>query len=204
MTFQVSGKLWNRSLVMRDMETGSLWSHILGSCMEGALRGSDLKILAAVMTTWDDWRKKNPHTTVLNLPRTSLGYDKHFYSNPRRFVLGVVVNGKPKAFPFDLLKTRPIFEDTIEEEPVLVVFDRDSTRALMLSRDLKDRTLSFELTLDEGFLVDKETKSGWDPVRGEAVRGILKGSRLKMLPAIVSYRRSWEVFHPDSEYARSP
>ena len=80
LTFQVSGKLWNRSLVMRDMETGSLWSHILGSCMEGTLRGSDLKILAAVMTTWDDWRKKNPHTTVLNLPRTSAEYNKEFYA----------------------------------------------------------------------------------------------------------------------------
>ena len=30
LTFQVSGMLWKRSLVMRDIETGSLWSHLLG------------------------------------------------------------------------------------------------------------------------------------------------------------------------------
>ena len=45
LTFQVSGKLWNRSLVMRDLETGSLWSHILGECMEGELMGKKLELI---------------------------------------------------------------------------------------------------------------------------------------------------------------
>ena len=38
LTLQVSGKLWNRSLVIRDIETESLWSHILGKCMDGDLK----------------------------------------------------------------------------------------------------------------------------------------------------------------------
>ncbi len=35
LTFAVSGLLWNSSLVMLDQETGSLWSHILGTCERG-------------------------------------------------------------------------------------------------------------------------------------------------------------------------
>ena len=35
LTFGVSGMLWNRSLVMYDKETGTLWSHILGEAMQG-------------------------------------------------------------------------------------------------------------------------------------------------------------------------
>jgi hypothetical protein len=35
LTFCVSGQLWNRSLVMMDLETKSLWSHLLGRGMQG-------------------------------------------------------------------------------------------------------------------------------------------------------------------------
>ena len=38
LTFGVSGMLWNRSLVMYDRETKSLWSHMLGEAMQGRLK----------------------------------------------------------------------------------------------------------------------------------------------------------------------
>jgi hypothetical protein len=37
--------LWNRSLEMRNVETGSLWSHILGEAMQGDLKGTTLQPL---------------------------------------------------------------------------------------------------------------------------------------------------------------
>ena len=40
LTLQVSGMLWQRSLVMRDLETGTLWSHLMGKAMEGELKGT--------------------------------------------------------------------------------------------------------------------------------------------------------------------
>ena len=39
LTLCVSGKLWNRSLIMMDKETDSLWSHLLGEAMAGPLEG---------------------------------------------------------------------------------------------------------------------------------------------------------------------
>ena len=47
LTFFVSGMLWQRSLVMQDKETGSLWSHILGEAMRGSLKGTSLEQRAA-------------------------------------------------------------------------------------------------------------------------------------------------------------
>ena len=38
LTFRVSGKLWNRSLIMSDVETRTEWSHLLGRAMAGKLK----------------------------------------------------------------------------------------------------------------------------------------------------------------------
>ena len=50
LTFSVSGMLWNRSLVMLDQETKSLWSHILGQAMRGPLKGTRLEVIPSTMT----------------------------------------------------------------------------------------------------------------------------------------------------------
>ena len=50
LTLSVSGMLWNRSLVILDAETKSLWSHILGRAMQGPLEGETLEALPGLMT----------------------------------------------------------------------------------------------------------------------------------------------------------
>ena len=52
--------LWNRSLVMYDVETKSNWSHILGRAMDGEMKGTRLEMLPSeifarqVFTTYED------------------------------------------------------------------------------------------------------------------------------------------------------
>jgi len=65
LTLLVSGKLWRNSLVMQDLETGTLWSHITGEALEGELAGAHLEILPSVQTTWAEWRAANPDGLVL-------------------------------------------------------------------------------------------------------------------------------------------
>jgi len=65
LTFIVSGKLWRNSLIMMDKETGSLWSHITGRCLEGEYEGTQLKMIPVVQTTWQDWKAQHPATRVL-------------------------------------------------------------------------------------------------------------------------------------------
>jgi hypothetical protein len=65
LTFIVSGKLWRNSLVMQDKETGSLWSHVTGECLDGEYKGTRLEMIPVVQTTWKQWSADHPSTRVL-------------------------------------------------------------------------------------------------------------------------------------------
>ena len=183
---------------MRDLETESLWSHILGECMYGKLQGALLEVVPAFMTTWQDWRAEYPATTLLNLSRTSREFDRDVYQDPAKFVYGIKVDGQTKAYPFDVLARQPVLQDLTHETEVLVVFDPQSTRAAVYERRLGERTFTFEPQLKDGKLEDQETHSRWDPWSGVAAAGPLKDQTLRRLYGIVSFRSAWEVFYPDT------
>ena len=203
LTFVVSGMLWNRSLVMMDLQTRSLWSHILGQAMQGPLKGASLEVIPSVLTTWRDWRRRHPDTTVLALPRSARAYEAAFHRKPRQFVLGLVVRGQAKAYAFDLLKRYPVLNDTIADLPVVVTFDSASTSAQAFRRKCRGRVLTFK---GQGArrMTDRRTGSTWDAVEGRCLEGAFKGETLDPLPAIVSLRRAWRAFHPDSAYGKAP
>ncbi len=197
-TLTVSGMLWNRSLVMQDEETGSLWSHILGEAMRGPLKGRELTPIPSAMTDWKTWREGHPDTTVVMLSRTSKNYRREFYKKPARFVLGVLEGGEAASYPFDALTRHPVVNDELGDELLLIVFLPDSKTAMVYRRTLgeKKRLLTFESR--DGEVFDRETSSRWDPFTGRALAGKLKGKRLTPVPGVVSYRRVWEAFHPDT------
>ena len=89
LTFQVSGMLWQRSLVMRDLETKTLWSHLLGRGMRGKLEGVQLVMLPAVMTTWKEWGDRHPETTDLAMSRTAGQFNEQLWQQPERYVFGI-------------------------------------------------------------------------------------------------------------------
>lgn len=80
LTFIVSGKLWRNSLIMQDKETGSLWSHITGECLDGELKGAQLEMIPVVQTSWAEWSADHPNTRVLKKSEEikSSGYEKYF------------------------------------------------------------------------------------------------------------------------------
>lgn len=80
LTFIVSGKLWRNSLIMMDKETGSLWSHITGECLEGEYAGTVLATVPAVQTSWAEWKAAHPATRVLEKSEavTSSHYAAYF------------------------------------------------------------------------------------------------------------------------------
>lgn len=198
LTLSVSGMLWNRSLVMQDKETGSLWSHLLGRAMRGALQGQSLDRLPGLMTDWKTWRKLHPQTTVLNMKRTSRKFRRQIYDEPRRFVVGYVDGDDARAWGFDQLLAAPLINDALGSRPLLVVFDATSGTAFLFERRVDQRVLTMRRTADR--LTDRETGSVWNAHTGRAVSGPLQGRQLKTLPAIVSFRKAWTVFHPETAF----
>src|SRR5262249_50072008 len=138
------GLLWNKSLVMYDKETGSLWSHILGEAEQGPLKGKKLTQIPSVMTDWQSWSRQHPDGTVVVLSRTTQEYRRQFYRQPGKFVLGIADGAKAMAWNFRDLNRRPVMHVQWQGEPAVIVFDRRSVTARMYSRKLGQRTLTFE------------------------------------------------------------
>ena len=198
LTFAVSGLLWNMSLVMIDDQTESLWSHILGEAMSGELEGTQLEKLPCALTDWSTWLAAHPQTTVVNLSRTTEDFRRECFEQPHSYVIGMARGAGAKAWPFDELIRNPVVNDTFEEVPIVVFFDAASGLATIFDRIVQDRTLTFYDA--KGIVYDRDTKSRWNPVRGEATSGPLEGKRLTPRVGVVSYRRTWEVFHPQSTF----
>ena len=197
LTFQVSGKLWMRSLIMYDAETRSEWSHLLGRAMAGQLKGKKLKPLITDMVTWSVWKKQHPDTTVLNMSRTDRNYTKDFYLKPSRFLFGFHVSDKHFALPMPLMMDHPVFAFEAADTQLVATFEKEGAVTHLFESNLEGQTLTFE-HLDNSIMKDRETESRWEMLSGKCIDGKLKGKMLQQRVGIMSFRKAWENFHPDS------
>lgn len=219
LTFGVSGKLIMNALVMYDHQTDTLWSHFLGQAVDGELKGQQLEFIPAAQTTWGAWKKANPDTQLLSTGR--FGFDSYvrYYDDQnlpgiigetfsddrllrKDLVLGLLMAGEAKAYPFKELAFEPVLNDKAGDVPVLIVFDILTQFAATYSRQLDDRELTFvESEASEHGEVkmkDEETGSLWDGLTGEALEGQLAGKRLQQLPSNYSFWFAWKDYHPET------
>lgn len=192
--------LWNRSLVMLDEETQSLWSHLLGKCMEGELKGTELKSIPSVITDWGSWKKQYPETDAMIWPvrGRSLDYRVSCYDDiSEKFVIGFVSGGTAKSYGFPDLLKQPLVNDVVAGKSIVIWFDKDSGAAWCFDRKLDKRVLEFRQ--QDGKTTDMQTSSQWDLRNGLAIAGKLEGKKLTPRVVIPSFAQAWEIFHPDSE-----
>ena len=84
LTFGVSGKLLDNTLVMYDRQTESLWSQLYGAAIDGSLADSRLSFFPSTLTEWQAWREQHPDTLVLSKPLTCSQFNCGTYAtNPR-------------------------------------------------------------------------------------------------------------------------
>lgn len=149
--FGVSGLLYNSDVLVYDRETNSLWSQIRAQAVSGELKGTKLTVLPILHTTWGDWRRRHPDTLVLT---DKTGFDRDYGRNPysgyektadlmfpakfraeglhpKELVLGIVVAGKAKAYPFIELERNGAaeFTDDVSGTAVRVRYSREHRSA---------------------------------------------------------------------------
>ncbi|NNC90527.1 MAG: DUF3179 domain-containing protein [Akkermansiaceae bacterium] len=202
LTFQVSGMLWQRSLVMKDLETGSLWSHLLGEAMRGELKGTRLEMLPAAMTTWKEWRQRHPKTTVLAMSRTAREFDAEIWNHPGPFVFGVPLGAGRDGPAVSIEKLMSVHVMNLQAggNPILVTFADAGNRAQAFDPSLDGEVARFE-TAGQGRMKDTRTGSLWDAVTGVCLHGVHKGKKLAPRPGTISYRKAWRAFFPKAEVA---
>ena len=81
--------------------------------------------------------------------------------------------------------------------PLLATFDKAGTVTHLFDRVIDGQPPEF-LSVDEFLTADDKTDSHWEKISGRCVSGSLKGTLLKQRVGIVSFRKAWDNFHPDS------
>jgi hypothetical protein len=112
---------------------------------------------------------------------------------PEEPVLVLAQEGDVRAYPLQILIWHEIVNDEVGGRPVVVTFCPLCNSALVFDRRAAGRVLDFGTTgkLRHSDLVmwDRQTESWWQQLTGEAIVGVLTGTRLDYLPApLVSFR----------------
>ncbi|MBI2057565.1 MAG: DUF3179 domain-containing protein [Candidatus Yanofskybacteria bacterium] len=143
--FGTSGKLWNSNLVMYDRKTDSLWSQILGEAIVGKMTGTRLEVLPSDQIRFGDWRKLHPNGEVLSRDTGATrfyGQDPYgdYYTtsgtffpvdkkdsrlSEKEFILGIVVNGKAKAYWPPAIKKAGRVEDIFQGKTIVAQYEKD-------------------------------------------------------------------------------
>lgn len=141
--FGTSGKLWNSNLVMYDRKTDSLWSQILGEAIVGEMTGTRLNVLPSDMMRFGDFGRLYPDGQVLSRDTGAVrfyGRDPYgdYYTTPGTYfpvnkrddrlnekdlILGIVVNGKAKAYWPEAVKRAGEIEDQFEGKKIIARYE---------------------------------------------------------------------------------
>lgn len=208
-----------------------------GQAVTGPSAGHTLKQIPVISTNWRAWSMAFPHTEVMSLDGTpEVDMFERYYitdraglyqqsSNDSRWhdkdnVLGIEIDGRSRCYPYPALIERPLVNEEVARQPVLVAHERLSGTAVVFSRVVDGRTLTFSgdsknpmrpepdpdepdmrrrINYEPWFLVDSQTGSRWRALSGECVSGELKGKRLEILPAQSGFWFAWTKFYPGSD-----
>ncbi len=215
LVFGSSGFLYRSNKLMYDNLTHSLWNQFTGRPVVGVLTGSGvrLKMLPVVITSWGEWRARNPGTKVLSLRtghtrdyRSGRPYAAYFASpalmfpaltpdkrlQPKDYVFGLRITGAQKAWPLSAFKGGR------------VIIDRVGVVDLVLVGDAASRTVrayrSGGRVFEKGPGPERLSSGGvvWT-VTEAALKG-QNGRTLPRLPGHVAYWFAWSGYLSKAEF----
>jgi hypothetical protein len=215
-TFGTSGLLYRSNKLMFDEETKSLWSSLEGRPVIGPLAGSNLELKShpVVTTTWGEWRREHPETTVLSIEtgfrrdysegaayREYFSHDRLMFGVSRRDprlrnkaeVLSFVVRGEsgvriPVGIAADLLRKKPVYELQVGGRQFVVLTTAGGANRLY---EAAGRTF----TSGAGGVLKDGTGATWQ-VTEEALTA--NGRRLARVPARRVFWFAWYAQFPDT------
>ena len=144
-----SGFLYRSNKLMYDKKTQSLWSTVKGEPVVGPLvgKGIVLEHVGVVTTTWGEWKRRHPKTSVLSLDTghnrnygEGVAYSAYFSTDQLMFntpftdtrlknkqeVLALRFFASPKeqlAIDTDFLNKNPLYKNDIGRQKILVLTD---------------------------------------------------------------------------------
>jgi hypothetical protein len=145
--FQVIG-VYRRNMIMRDIETGTIWQQGTGEAVYGKLKGNQLTMLPYQQMKFGDWLKLYPGSLIASesslAPRgifpkerllKMLKITEHMVAPGRsdlsglplrEKIWGLEINGAAKAYPENELKNVSTFTDQLGEIQVEIQYEASS------------------------------------------------------------------------------
>ena len=231
LSFGTSGLLYRSNKLMYDRGTQTLWRQFTGEPVVGPLADSGIRLqmLPVVLTTWSDWVEFHPDTTVLDISDAPYGPDFYvpewdpfsiYFSYRLREdtmfpvgqrsdllatkaeVLGIVLDGAPRAYPLFSLAGEPVVNDRLGETNLVVVTKPDAgSRAYERGSHSFSPGGSAESGGSVTVLLDEEGR-GWR-IEEEALILIENPEeRLARIPTHVAYWFGWYASYPDTDVYR--
>ena len=234
LTFGTSGLLRRSDLVMWDRQTESLWQQIGARALVGDLVGVDLTLLPAPIVSWQQFKENFPDGLVLS---RDTGFRRQYGANPYtgyddindspflfigevndrlspfERVATVQFESEVVAYPFPLLQTVRLYEDTRNGDSLVVFWTPGTSSALdtsvidqgrevgstgVFSREIDGETLSFMPNPDDDqTFLDTDTSSAWN-IFGTAVSGPRAGAQLTPIVHANHFWFAWAAFMPDT------
>jgi len=123
------------------------------------------------------------------------------HMRPDDDVIGLVMNGEARAYPWWVLDNHHVANDLVGGRPVVISMCEMCSSALAFDPVLDGRRLIFKVThvyMGTTAFTDRQTKSVWSPYFGRAITGTLRGRSLELLPAQQMHWDVWQRRHPDT------
>jgi hypothetical protein len=211
-----SGFLYRSNKLMYDHATKSLWSTFGGEPVVGPLvgRGIELQTLRVVTTTWGEWKRRHPGTTVLSLDTGhQRDYDegaayRDYFSNDR-LMFGVpkldtrlpnkaevlalrsgARRAEQLAIAADFLVAHRVYHDRLDGRPFVVLTDGSGANRVYESADLRFASWDGNATARDS--AGRTWKLTEDNLTGPG------GAVLKRLPAHRAFWFGWHAAYPST------
>ena len=114
----------------------------------------------------------------------------------RELVMGIVVDGQPKAYTEVRLDDLGVVNDLVGGESIVVLVDPVSRVIRFFNRRVGSRVLTFARSDKQVSDEETGTRWSWD---GVALTGPLEGESLEEIPATPSYWFAWSEFYVGTE-----
>jgi hypothetical protein len=228
-TFGTSGLLYRSNKLMVDRQTLTLWSNLTGEPVAGRLARSPVRLapLPLTLTTWKEWRRRHPDTTVLALDEAAArrwGFDYRPGAADRRRqgvsfpvwprsgaldgdaeVFALRLGDRAKVWPVEAALRGRVINDRLGEVDVVVVADPESGAVRAYRRE--GRTFAPgprpDLLADASGRLWTAGEDALTPPAPPADGGGGAEAALPRLPGHHAFWRGWYAFFPQAEVYRS-
>ncbi|MGE4620330.1 MAG: DUF3179 domain-containing (seleno)protein [Planctomycetota bacterium] len=126
-------------------------------------------------------------------------------------VVGVVINGKARAYPIRILQWHEVVNDALGEKPICVIHHPLSETTTVFRRPESKNSEpvlfgSSGLTVDCCLLIHdrlgsnaRSNESLWSPVDGAAISGDRSGQQLELVAFQLTTWKKWLAAHPETD-----